>query len=109
MAGIRSVFHKLSAFILISVLVCMQDGVEPTISEVQGGFQRPNFIVSPEVLSEVDLFTKGGDDSLRFHLYNRSLRTWIKIKPGHVVSVLDNRPVFLKAINVTNCGSQGNW
>ena len=36
----------------------------------------------------------------RIHLYNRSLKIWLIVKPGHIVTVTENNHVFIKSLAV---------
>jgi hypothetical protein len=46
----------------------------------------------------------GADEaSVCIKAYNISLRTWTKVKLGHVITAKEGEPVLLKAIDVTDC------
>ena len=51
-----------------------QDGDNATVSEIQGGFTWPYFVLSASVLSEVDL-VKGPVDEVHINLYNITIGT----------------------------------
>ncbi|KAF8074790.1 hypothetical protein FPV67DRAFT_1389934, partial [Lyophyllum atratum] len=76
-----------------------QDGVEHSTFEFQGTFDWPHFIVTAEVLSDLDITSNNG----RVKLYNPSVSAWTKISIGHVIQLKDGDRVFLKALDVTDC------
>jgi hypothetical protein len=101
-------WYKVHAILLVTwyvlTLSFIQDRVEPTVFEFQGGFQWPYFVLTNEVLSEVDLLPPGVEEStVRVQAYNMALRTWTKVKPGHIVTAKEGEPILVKAINVTEC------
>jgi hypothetical protein len=40
---------------------------------------------------------------MRVHLYNRSLCTWMKVKPNHIVTMRGQESILLKGIDITDC------
>jgi hypothetical protein len=80
------------------------DGVEPTVVAFQGTFNWPHFIVDLSALQELDLvITPAEPLDARFKLCNSTLRIWTKIKPGHVITLKEQQPIFLKGNLVTHC------
>lgn len=81
-----------------------RDGVEPTVFAVQGTFKWPHFVVDTSILLELDLMLPSDDPStVRIKLYQPAYRTWVKIKPGYVVTLTEGACVYLKGIQVEDC------
>jgi hypothetical protein len=73
-----------------------------TVFEVQGGFKWPHFVLTAAILSEVDLLF-GDEKEARFKMYNTVIRTWTKVRIGHVVTLKDGDHIFLKGHDVVLC------
>jgi hypothetical protein len=79
---------------------------EPTVFTFQGGFTWPHFVVTWEVLLDLDLVSEEVDDisRLRILIYDFSLRSWSKFKLPYVVTLKEEqRCIFLKGVKVTEC------
>jgi hypothetical protein len=59
--------------------------------------------LTSDVLSELDLGGTLNETNLRVNLYNNALRTWTRVKSGHIVVVNERESVLLKAVGVTDC------
>ncbi|KAF8229680.1 hypothetical protein L208DRAFT_1156802, partial [Tricholoma matsutake] len=79
-----------------------KDDQDATIFEVQGGFKWPHFVLSAEVLGEVDLMV-GAEDDVCIDMYNVSIGRWMKVWVGQVVLMKDRDHVFMKGVNVATC------
>jgi hypothetical protein len=72
--------------------------------QFQDGFQWPHFVLTHEILCDLDLATDGDEPaSIRMKLYNKSLRNWTKVKLGFVIKMTEGHVVLLKGLNVTDC------
>lgn len=69
---------------------------------MQGGFKWPHFVLSAEVLGEVDLLI-GAEDNVRVDMYNVSIGRWTKVWVGQVILMKDRDHIFVKGINVATC------
>ena len=65
---------SLSFLLLLATfkILLSQDDKDATIFEAQGGFKWPHFVLSAEVLGEVDLLV-GAEDEVRVDMYNVSI------------------------------------
>jgi hypothetical protein len=79
---------------------------EPTVFTFQGGFTWPHFVVTLEVLLDLDLVSEEVDDisRLRILIYDFSLRSWSKFKLPYVVTLKEEqRCIFFKGVKVMEC------
>lgn len=80
------------------------NGAEPTVFAVQGTFKWPHFIVDTSILQELDLMLPSDDPStVRIKLYQPAYRTWVKIKPGYVITLTEGACIYLKGSQVEDC------
>ena len=101
-AGPRSVviLHLLAVTNILDV----QNRSEPTTVLFQDGFQWPHFILTIDVLCELDLSSLTGKlVDICVKLYNSSLCTCTKVKPGFVIPMKEAQPILLKGLDVTDC------
>ncbi|KAF8885198.1 hypothetical protein BD779DRAFT_1673833 [Infundibulicybe gibba] len=75
---------------------------EAVVFEFQGGFTFPYFVITLDVLSNLEL-PIAGDDNPCVKLYNHTVMTWTKVKVGHVITLKGRECIFLKALDVTEC------
>ena len=78
--------HVMFNLILWVDQVGLQDGKQPTILEAQGHFKWPHFILTEDVLDEVDLLGHAGDNTC-VQLFNTTIWTWTKVCVGHVITL----------------------
>jgi hypothetical protein len=74
------------------------------VSEIQGGFKWPHFVITADVLSEVNLLI-GPEVEARVNLYKNTLGTWAKVRIGHVITLKEGDRVFLKGLDVSTCAN----
>jgi hypothetical protein len=72
------------------------------VSEIQGGFKWPHFVITADVLSEVNLLI-GPEVEARVNLYKNTLGTWAKVRIGHIITLKEGDRVFLKGLDVSTC------
>ncbi|KAF8230775.1 hypothetical protein L208DRAFT_1280368, partial [Tricholoma matsutake] len=78
------------------------DNQDAMIFEAQGGFKWPHFVLSAEVLGEVDLLV-GPEDDVCVDMYNPSIGWWTKVCVGQVVLMKDCNHIFIMGVNVRTC------
>ncbi|KAF8223575.1 hypothetical protein L208DRAFT_1065364, partial [Tricholoma matsutake] len=84
----------------------IQNSEEPTIFTFQDGFTWPHFVVTLEVLHDLDLVPEEVDDTSQLHIliYDFVLQSWTKFKLPYVVTMKEEQCcMFFKAANVMNC------
>ncbi|KAF8485259.1 hypothetical protein DFH94DRAFT_623755, partial [Russula ochroleuca] len=75
-----------------------------TVFAVQGTFKWPHFVVDTSILLELDLMLPSDDPSTtHIKLYQSAYRTWVKIKPGYVITLTEGACVYLKGKQVEDC------
>jgi hypothetical protein len=100
LGAIEKAKHRVVAYSWI------QNSEEPTVFTFQDGFTWPHFVVTLDVLRDLDLVTEEVDDTsrLRILIYDFVLRSWTKFKLPYVVTLKEEqRCMFFKAANVMDC------
>jgi hypothetical protein len=100
LGAIEKAKHRVVAYSWI------QNSEEPTVFTFQRGFTWPHFVVTLEVLCDLDLVSEDVDDisRLRILIYDFSLRSWSKFKLPYVVTLKEEqRCIFFKGAKVTEC------
>ncbi|KAF8232625.1 hypothetical protein L208DRAFT_1271279 [Tricholoma matsutake] len=91
----------------VIIYAWVKDNIEATVLEVQGGFKWPHFMLTPAILLDVDLLLADETEG-SFKLYNAVIRTWMKVRIGHVITLKDCNHIFLKGHNVIQCHNFDN-
>ena len=87
----------------VTNILDVQNRSEPTTVLFQDGFQWPHFILTIDVLCELDLSSLTGElVDICVKLYNSSLCTCTKVKPGFVIPMKEAQPILLKGLDVTD-------
>ncbi|KAF8219603.1 hypothetical protein L208DRAFT_1127622, partial [Tricholoma matsutake] len=79
-----------------------KSGGQATVSKIQGNFKWPHFVLTADVLSEVDLLM-GPEAEAHVKLYKDTIGTWVKVRLGHVVTLKDRDRVFFKGLDILEC------
>ena len=79
--------------------------MDPSVVQFQEGFTWPLFVITADVLRELDLLPTPTDGASlqRIMLYNQLQGVWAKIKTDHVVGLKAGDRVFLKFHSVRKC------
>jgi hypothetical protein len=75
------------------------DGPEESVQ--QGGFVWPKFCLSPSVLTDAGFHNT--NENTWYQIYNRSRRSWQRVKVNHFLSVDTSTEILIKAIDVKIC------
>ncbi|KAF8232729.1 hypothetical protein L208DRAFT_1270644 [Tricholoma matsutake] len=75
-----------------------------TSSDGQGSFKWPHFVITANVLSEVNLLISP-EVEVHVNLHKNTLSTWVKVCIGHVITLKEGDHVFLKGLDISTCAN----